>query len=417
MPNPPLRIFATSLLTAVSIGTLTAPVIAQEIRDLDSETSNVRSFSGRVGSEPTTFAVTVPAGELLRVEAISTSTLDPYLTISDAGTGAVLLEDDDGGDELNARIVLPVAVTERRITIAVSQFTSDLIEAETSGGSFNLRLTSFIPAPATPISWDESVAGTIDAGGTAEYSFAGEAGIILDVALMAEGESGFDPFLRLLDSAGEELASDDDGGEGLNSQLRYLMQDTGPFTIVASSYGEEAGAFTLRVGDRREPIAQLPLQVIGIADTATGRLGAGYDNGGIDPASIEYQFSEAAIAAIQGGQHEVTIRMNAASESDFGSTLDPYLELGFDTPLGFATVDSDDDSGGELNAMLPLDLAGVAEDEPMLRSLRIRAQALAGSAGDYTLVITEGMEIRAAVMPAMIPPPAPPAPVRVVPSE
>ena len=323
--------------------------------------------------------------------------MDPFLTITDAASGEVLAEDDDGGDGLNARAVIPVQGSARRITIAVSQFTSDMIEMEdTGGGTFDLRLTSFVPQPAQPIGWGQSIAGTLDVGTTREFRFTGEQGMVLEAGLLADEESGFDPYLQLLGADGAELLSDDDGGEGLNARLRYLMPDAGPFTIVASGYGEGGGAFTLRMAERREPIAQLPQQVIGLADTATGRLGLGYANGGLDPVSIDYQLSDAAIAAIRQGTHEVTIRMSAAQDTDnLGGGLDSYLELGFETPLGFAVVDSDDDGGGDLNAMIPVDLAGVASDEAFLRNLRIRAQAFAGSMGDYTLVITEGMEERA----------------------
>ena len=219
---------------------------------------------------------------------------------------------------------------------------------------------------------------------------------MLEVTLNAEEECSFDPYLRLLNDAGEEVASDDDGGEALNSMLQYLMPDAAPLTIVASGFGEGAGSFTLRVSERREPLVQAPLQVIGLADIATGRLGAGYEAGGVDPASIDYQLSDAALAAIAGGMHEITITLKGANGTGgLSGSLDPYLELGFDTPLGFAVVASDDDGAGDLDAMIPLDLSAVAADPALLARLRIRAKGLAGSMGDYRLTITEGMEERA----------------------
>lgn len=399
------RGFTGILLAGAALLPLSAA--AQDIRDLDAEASNVRVFSGTVGSDPAVFEVGVPAGTSMRIDAISTSDLDPMLTVTDAATSEVLGEDDDSGGELNSRVTIR-GEDGRRIRIAVSSFSYDALAAAENeqngedyglgGGSFDLRLTTlaFTPQNTRSIAWGSAVGGTLLSEESHEFTFTGEPGQVLDVVLLAGEDGGLDPYLELRDEKGEVLASNDDSGDGLNSRIRHVMQNTGTYTIVAQAYGNSGGEYTLRVGERREAVLQAPVQMISIGGRAQGRLGEGYENGGIEPAYIDYQLDEEALAAIAAGGGQITIRMNKGEDEDpaFGNALDPMVEVGFDTPLGFAAVDSDDDSGGDLNAMLPIDLSSLAGDASLLSHLRIRVRAFSGSGGAYELRVTEGMEAR-----------------------
>ena len=404
------RGFVGSLLAGAAPLVLAALVpnmaAAQEVRDLDNEASNVRSFTGTVGADPALFEANIQQGTALRIDAVTTSDLDPMLTVTDAATGEILGEDDDSGGELNARVTIR-GMDGRRVRISVHAFNYDaLAEAETAersgeevalgGGTFDLRLTTlpYVQQSARSIGWGKAVGGTLLAEETNEFTFTGEAGQVLDVVLLAGEESGLDPFLELKDDTGEVIASNDDSGGGLNARLRHVLQDNRTYTIVAKAYSDSSGEYTLRVAERREAVVQAPLQIIGIGGTAEGRLGEGLENGGVDPEFIEYQLDDAAIAAIAGGGGQVTIHMDKGTDEDpaFGNALDPFVQLGFDTPLGFAAVGSDDDSGGELGAMLPIDLSSLASDPTLLGRLRIRAQAFSGSSGNYVLRVTEGME-------------------------
>ena len=404
------RGFVSSLLAGAAPFVMAALVphmaSAQEVRNLDSEESNVRSFSGIVGADPALFETTVPPGTALRIDAVTTSDLDPKLTVTDAANGEILGEDDDGGGELNARVTVRGAEG-RRIRISVQAFNYDALAAAEAaeqgvdtvapgGGSFDLRLTSltYTPQSARALAWGKSIGGTLLAEEANEFTFAGEAGQVLDVVLLADEGSELDPFLELKDDTGEVIASNDDSGGGLNARLRHVMQDDQTYTIVAKAYGSSSGEYTLRVAERREAVVQEPLQIIGIGGTAEGRLGEGLENGGTEPVFIEYQFDDAAIAAITAGGGQITIHMDKGADEDpaFGNALDPFIQLGFDTPLGFAAVGSDDDSGGDLGAMLPIDLSSLAADPTLLGRLRIRAQAYSGSSGNYVLRVTEGME-------------------------
>ncbi len=57
----------------------------------------------------------------------------------------------------------------------------------------------------------------------------------------------FDAFLVLKDSQGNVVASDDDGGDGLNSRIERVLA-AGTYEIVASSFGaNQTGAYRLTV--------------------------------------------------------------------------------------------------------------------------------------------------------------------------
>ncbi len=68
-----------------------------------------------------------------------------------------------------------------------------------------------------------------------------------------------DPFLKLFDDKGQELASDDDGGGGLNARIAFQCVTAGVYRIEASAFGNGAGAFTLEVreGDPADALESL----------------------------------------------------------------------------------------------------------------------------------------------------------------
>ena len=381
--------------TALLLGaaTLLAPVGAQaQMRDLDSAQSDVRTFSGNVESAAQEFRVSVPANSIMQIDVMTTSGLDPIVTVRDAASGETIAEDDDGGDDLNSRVRIQGGERGRAIVIAVDSFDSMWVEdGETYGGSFDLRLATTAYTPPGPVTYGAREIGTVD-GDPQLYTFTAQAGDMIEVALLTDGE--LDPYLELRDESGEAIAMDDDGGDGLNSLIRHTFDAAGTYTIAAMGFGESTGSYTLRINDRRDAMAaQLPLQVIGFNDEATGELSASWDMGvqadGLMPSFIDYRLSDAAIAAVRRGDGDVTIRMNAgdAGDPDFGGTIDPYVEVGFDTPLGFAVAASDDDGSGALDSELPIDLGLIAGNPDLLEMLRIRVHGYGGTSGAYTLTI------------------------------
>ena len=62
----------------------------------------------------------------------------------------------------------------------------------------------------------------------------------------------FDPYLRLEDANGKHLASDDDGGQGLNSRIFYTPPQIGNYKIIATTFGaSQLGNFTLTVSSKK----------------------------------------------------------------------------------------------------------------------------------------------------------------------
>src|SRR5262245_32398190 len=59
--------------------------------------------------------------------------------------------------------------------------------------------------------------------------------------------AGFDAYLRLEDSAGMELAEDDDSGGDLNAQIVFDCPKDGDFKIYCTCVGNGTGNYTLTI--------------------------------------------------------------------------------------------------------------------------------------------------------------------------
>ena len=65
-----------------------------------------------------------------------------------------------------------------------------------------------------------------------------------------DGGSLYDPYLRLYDSNGDQIAYNDDVGLGLDSLLRYTATTTGSYYVSAGAYRDSyTGSYTLSVAD------------------------------------------------------------------------------------------------------------------------------------------------------------------------
>lgn len=373
---------------------------AQDVRNLDTARSDVQIFEGSVGAEPVRYRVTMERNSFLQVDVRPTagSELDPVLTITDVRTGEVLAEDDDSGGEL-ASMARIRSDTRRQVELTVTAFA--FFSGEESAGSFELQLRrgEIAPLRSDPIAFGGTARGRVGEGESRYYTIAGVEGQLLEVALQA-GDDSFDPMLSLYsgtDIETEVLVSDDDGGEGLNSLLRYSLPKTGTYTIAAGGYSGSAGNFTLLVAEPRAPMAQAALTPLGLAETASGYLAgivySEYTEVTAAPAGNMYQLSSRSIAAIRAGAGEITVDMTMPliDDSTFPSGVDPFLELGFETPLGFAPMLTNDDGGEEgLNSRIAVDLTPVAGDGDWLERLRIRASTISGG-GAYDIKISEGL--------------------------
>jgi hypothetical protein len=74
-----------------------------------------------------------------------------------------------------------------------------------------------------------------------------QAGASYEIRLRAAEGASFDPFLRLENPEGKEVAWDDDSDDGNNARIVFPCKADGVYQIVATSFVTSTGAFTLSV--------------------------------------------------------------------------------------------------------------------------------------------------------------------------
>ena len=144
---------------------------------------------------------------------------DPYLRIYDP-RGVEVSVDDDGGGDLNAMLEYTAPATGNYYIEAAAY-------ADASSGTYTLS------AHEGDIPSDASTDMRLSANGDyreGELSPAGDRdwyrldlteGQTVRLSLSNAGPEGYDPMLVLYDANSQEVARDDDGGEGLNSWLEF----------------------------------------------------------------------------------------------------------------------------------------------------------------------------------------------------
>ena len=84
------------------------------------------------------------------------------------------------------------------------------------------------------------------AGGAQAWQFQGQAGERLVITANALDQA-FDPYLILYGPDGVEIASDDDGGEGLNARLEITLPVSGLYTASVTSYDGSSGRYLIEI--------------------------------------------------------------------------------------------------------------------------------------------------------------------------
>ncbi|MEI7684693.1 MAG: PPC domain-containing protein [Planctomycetota bacterium] len=195
-------------------------------------------------------AVKMRKGQSYTIDLVSTD-FDAYLRLEDSANKQ-LAEDDDGGGNLNSRI----------------QFTADkddtyLIYASHLGGGeggYTLSVKSYAPVPVKVLpvpAPTPKMPGEIQAqlvatdppspvrnrpGKTHAVDLKKGVSYVIDLI-----SPNFDCYLILQDARGVVLAQDDDGGENLNSRIRFTPPENGSFRLIATTFNGQVGGYTLRV--------------------------------------------------------------------------------------------------------------------------------------------------------------------------
>lgn len=191
------------------------------------------------------------AGDRLSI-VLESDDFDSYLYMAGPGLDDVLTDDDSGG-ELNSliEVTLPADGSYRVIAAGLSSG---------STGAYTLRVEepldlATLPTDGRLIDPGQEIEGQllssdpmiVEGRRGQVWGLNGTAGQRLVIDLIADD---FDAYLYLAGPGLLEPLSDDDGGEGLNSQLTVTLPESGTYRVIVSSLSDGSGPFTLSVARR-----------------------------------------------------------------------------------------------------------------------------------------------------------------------
>lgn len=334
------------------------------------------------------------AGQRVSV-TMRSSDFDTYLVVGyfdDGGNFKSLESDDDGAGGTNSRVTLRLPRDGEFIARA-----NTLSKGETGAYALDLELAAEAPPAVASrslggyaeIAIGQIVRGALEAGDEKladdsyadTYRFSGTAGQRVVVTLKSDA---FDAYLSV--GRGEngrfiEIESDDDGGEGTDSQLEWSLPGTGEYLVRANTLMEgETGAYVLQLrsaggGDSRavsagdplvsaQPGARMPL-VLG--QTLRGTLEAGDEKLSDD--------SYADIWVYQGRKGETLTMIQRSTAHD------AYLTAGPVSNGRWVWSESNNNDAGGTDARLVVTLKADGE-------YWVRPNALNKGLGAYTLFVT-----------------------------
>ncbi len=185
-----------------------------------------------------TYTLQAEAGQVVTV-TLTSDDFDTYLSILD-DTGTAIAENDDnlGTNSAIQTFMLPPGTGYQILVESYSQHS----DSGTETGSYTL---SVVEQQIAHIEYTQSVTDSLTDGLLSQdYVFSGQAG---DAVVISMSSDAFNSYLSLLDNSGNEIVSNDDSGNSLNSQIGpFVLPATGSYTIRASSLGGGAtGAYTL----------------------------------------------------------------------------------------------------------------------------------------------------------------------------
>lgn len=295
-----------------------------------------QTVSGRLSNSRDEWTFSGTAGTVVNISL--DGTFDTYLELY-GPSGSMVASDDDGGSGLNSLIsglTLPATGNYRIVarafggngtgTYNLSLSQSGAASGTSGTGGLSGLLSPTQAAPASSggtIEIGQTVSGTLS-NSQASWTFTGTTGQTLSISM----EGTFDTYLELYGPSGSMIASDDDGGQGLNSLIASvrLTQD-GTYRIVARGFGGNAtGSYTLTLSALD-------------ASAAGGTIEMGQTiSGALSGAPAYWTF---------------TISAPQRVRIDMTGTFDTYLEL--NDPNG-RLIASDDDGGDGLNSRITINL-------------------------------------------------------------
>lgn len=223
------------------------------------------------------------------------------------------------------------------------------------GGSFGFSLLEENPEPeitnlpSDGLVYGDTVQGIISNSlPSQQYRFRGGAGDTVTFS-MATTSGDLDAYLILVDTSGNVIAEDNDGGQDTDAQLTVGLPADADYFIVATRRGQDqgltSGEFVLAITSSAPPrtvdaAATLPEDYVGLPTIAlneevTGRI-------------TDAVFQETYVFFAEAGT-EVEITLEAAT----GSTLDPLVVLLDSQRIPIAENDDDVGQDSRLTTILP----------------------------------------------------------------
>lgn len=272
----------TAQITAAADGVIGSATVAVTIPvsarcDATTPISIGQSVTGTITSTDCRLADTSYADKYVLMLSESTpvrvsmiGTVDAYLILQDAASGAIIAEDDDGNGSTNARIeqVVPAG---RYVIVATTFGPNDF-------GDYQLAVTPGSSAclAATPLGSDATIAGTLatsacllpDSSYADRYTLTVPKRTILNVTMHSDV---IDSYLFVEKTTGQSIQRDDNGAGGKDARIAVTL-DPGTYIIYATSAAaRELGAYTLTVGTRLDPCGVNRTVAVGstITDTLT----------------------------------------------------------------------------------------------------------------------------------------------------
>jgi hypothetical protein len=212
------------------------------------------SFSQAEQKYYTSWDWTMAPSRKYTIDLVS-SNFDTYLILRDA-TKVVAVSDDVALGNLNSRIVFtPKQYGTYRIVVTTY--------AQKATGKFSLRIREEASG-APPVAAGEFTfpPGALTKGDPQfklrkgchykAHHFLFRPGVTYTIDLMSPGKRGdpgwFDTYLFLVDELGNEVARNDDGGDGLNARLIFTPTREEDYRLVVTSFSQGAtGRYILRV--------------------------------------------------------------------------------------------------------------------------------------------------------------------------
>lgn len=187
--------------------------------------------------------VTSPQDVVIDFMRAHDSNIDPYLILQDS-TGMEITRDDDGGMGLDSRI--------RRRLDPGTYFIIGHDLGMSRSGQFRISVAAGdSPAVrAIPLSLGQNFDGFMRAGEEQIFTFTLRAPQRVVIDFMALHGADFDPYLILSDSSMNEVARDDDGGEGLNSRIDRVLNPGVYYVTGRDFWNGQAGSYRMSVQPR-----------------------------------------------------------------------------------------------------------------------------------------------------------------------